>query len=107
MKVEFKLKPKERKLIEKSQKTILVRPKNSHNEKVKKGSVLDCGDVSLLVLDVRKYPKVNDLLRIEKLKWVTVEADEMVDAFSECLNEFKDEHENGDEFLAIEFSVQK
>jgi len=105
--MKFNLTKKEEKLIKEKDKTIIIRPNDSKFGKIKKGDLLSCDGLKLLILDVRQYPKISALLQIEKREWIPLESREFVDAFSECLEDFKEAHENGDEFLAIEFSIQK
>ena len=107
MNIKLKLTKKEENLIKKENKTIIIRSNGDKFGKISKGNTINCNGLKMLVLDVRRYPKISALLQIEKREWIPLESKEFVDAFSECIEDFKKAHENGDEFLAIEFSVQK
>ncbi len=108
MNMKIELTKKEAKLIKKgNNKTIIIRPNGGKFGKISKGDRLNCDGLKLLVLDVRRYPKISALLQIEKREWIPLDSKEFVDAFSECIEDFKKTHENGEEFLAIEFSIQK
>lgn len=107
MNMKLKLTKKEDQLIKNGNKTIIIRPNGGKFGKISKGDTINCDGLKLLVLDVRRYPKISALLQIEKREWIPLDSKEFVDVFSECIEDFKEAHENGEEFLAIEFSIQK
>ncbi|MDD3648085.1 MAG: hypothetical protein PHS44_06335 [Candidatus Dojkabacteria bacterium] len=80
-------------------KIIIVRPKGTAAEK---GAEVDAEGESLLVLDVREYPRAEDLFKLEQLDWIATEASDIVKA----VEEMKEKYPEAGGFVAIELAKQ-
>jgi ASC-1-like (ASCH) protein len=103
----IQLSKKEEELIEEDSKRVIIRPQRDEFAKIAKGDELDCGDLRLLVLSVRDYPRIEDLLRLENFDWLVLDFKDITDAIKEVSDEYKEEVESKIKFLAIEFAVQE
>lgn len=95
----------ERKFIEEG-KTVLIRPDNEILKNVQKGDKLKIDGIELLVLDIRDYPRLEDLLKIEPLEWIVCEDCDISDALRFFSEKFKTEKQGGKMFFAIEIAKQ-
>ena len=107
MAVKIKLNKKEKKEIKEKDKTVLVRPRNEKFKNLKKGDSLVCEDFNLLVVDIRNYPRITDLMKLENRAWIPTNVGDIVEAIKEYTDLYKSENDNGDEFLAIDFAIQE
>lgn len=107
MKRKFQLKADEAKLIKGDSKRVIIRPQKDDISKIEKGDELDCGDLRLLVLAVREYPRIEDLLRLEGSDWVVIDVKDITDGIRKLSGEYAREIKSKTKFLAIEFAVQE
>lgn len=107
MEIDIKLDTEEEDAIRGGDKMIIVRPKIEQFCKVSRGNIMKCNGISLLVLDVREYPRITDLFKIEKKEWIPTDAGDIVEAIKEYEDRYTGEKDKKTPFIAIEFSVQK
>jgi len=99
----FNLTSEEEKLLKDKNKTIVIRPAED-TEGIAKGEEVACNGMKLLVLDVRHYPTIKELIHLENHGWVAVVAVDRIEARSVLDERFS--KEGGDAFCAIEFAPQ-
>ncbi len=107
MGIDINLNKDEEDSLKSGEKMVIVRPKSNEYSSIKKWDVVKFNGIELLVLDVREYPRVTDLFKIEKRECITTDAKDIVEAIKEHEDRFSDEADKNLPFLAIEFSVQK
>jgi ASC-1-like (ASCH) protein len=90
----------------KSGKTVLVRPETEVLDAVAKGDKLKIDGTELLVLDMREYPRLEDLLKIEPIEWVACKGGEISEALRYFSERFQTEKQGGKKFFAIEIAKQ-
>ncbi|MFC1780539.1 hypothetical protein ACFLY9_02495 [Patescibacteria group bacterium] len=96
----------EEELIVRNDRTVLVRPENTFFKGLQKGDILEFNGYNLLVINVRDYPRIEELLKIEPLEWIVTNAKDIVRARQEYSTRFSKERRGGLKFLAIEFAKQ-
>lgn len=107
MKVDIKLNTEEEDAVRGGDKMVIVRPKTGKFQKINRGDIIKCNGISLLVLDVREYPRITDLFKIEKIEWIPTDAKDIVEAIKEYEDRYTDEKDKKTPFIAVEFSVQE
>lgn len=100
------LKTYEKKLVKRKDKRIIIRPDSKEFVSIAKGDLLECDGTKMLVLDVRDYPRLEDLFHVESLDWIAMEVKDAVEGIKKFQEEYTKDIEKGCKFLAIEFSMQ-
>ncbi|MBU0976142.1 MAG: hypothetical protein ABIE03_00680 [Patescibacteria group bacterium] len=80
-------------------KIVIVRPKDVN---VEKGAEVKAGSEIVLVLDIREYPRVEDLFKLEQMDWIATDAADLVEAVKET----KERYPEAEGFFAIELAKQ-
>ena len=87
-------------LIDDNRKSILVRPKGAE---VSKGAEISEEGLNMIVLGVRYYPTIKDLLRIEQRENVAMKAKDIIGGIEEFKRKYDENECEG--YCAIEISL--
>ncbi len=102
MSKQIDISPTEKDFIKDKSKRVLVR-KSSEFNGLEKGDEVEGDGLNLLIIDIRDYPSLDELVRLEEEEWIACDGESEKEVMKKLEEKFGSSE---GEFLAVEVAVK-